>query len=149
MTIAGEGRMIDHIRGLYFSNHHLTRDLLANVAPFTAFVCLLVIAFSPLQSVAIYLFKEYLLEASAWTFTLALIIYLTGGWFIGTIAAFGGTFLQRLWSRVPRFGNECSYTYWYNKDQGDINALYSKLFPDYEYLSSGAAVTPTDKVNTR
>lgn len=139
--------MIEHIRGLYFSSHHLARDLLANVAPFTAFAVLATIFFAPVQAVVADLFRDYLLAATVWTFILALVVYLAGGWFIGTVVAFGANFLQRSWSKLPWFGKKCSYTYWYDKNVADIDNLYAKLFPDYQYLSSGAAVEPTDKIN--
>lgn len=139
--------MLDQIRGLYFSGHHLTRDLIGNVAPLTAFAALLVAFVGPAQVIADNIFKNYLVSASVWTFILALVVYLAGGYFIGSVVAFTANFMQRLVSYLPYKGEEYSYTFWYKKDATDIDALYNKLFPEYQYLSSGSAVTPTDKIN--
>jgi hypothetical protein len=140
--------LAEQIRGLYFSGHHLTRDLIGNVAPLTAFSLAAIAAVPSVQSAAIDLFKNYLMAASFWTFILAVTVYLVGGYFVGAVVAFTANFMQRALSHAPRFGSRLSYTYWYNKDAQGIDALYRKLFPDYQYFTSGAVVTPTDKINT-
>ncbi len=106
--------MLDQIRGLYFSGHHLTRDVIGNVAPLTAFAALVVAFSAPAQVTAPALYKGYLFQAGFWTFVLILIIYLTGGWFVGSVVAFTGNFIHRYLARIPWYGRELPYTYWYD-----------------------------------
>jgi hypothetical protein len=142
-----EVMMIGGIKELYFSRHHLIRDLVGNVAPLSAFLLVYSIFDHNAQRLAKEIFTSYIINMSFWAFILCASTYVLSGYFIGSLANFGGNFINRMLRYVPRFGEKCSYPYWYKKDAKDIDDLYLKIFPDHQYLSSGAAVSPTDKVN--
>ncbi len=139
--------MFDNVRDIYFAGHHLTRDLIGNVAPLTA-VCALVTLGSPsAREFALTVFQSHLAGIGFWTFVLILMAYLIIAYFIGAIANVAGNMLHRWWQRF-RWGKDTSYTYWYRKNEGGINSLYDRFFPgEFGALASGAAVTPTDKIN--
>ena len=142
--------MIEHIRGLYFSSHHLTRDLLANVAPFTAFAAIATIFFPSVQVVVADVFRNYLLAATVWTFILALIVYLAGRLvYRNDCCVRCELLLQRIWSHVPWLGRKCSYTYWYDQNVGRYScAVPNNYFQIDQYLSSGAGCC-ADRQNKR
>ncbi len=68
--------MFDNVRDIYFAGHHLTRDLIGNVAPLTA-VCALVTLGSPsAREFALTVFQSHLAGIGFWTFVLILMAYL-------------------------------------------------------------------------
>jgi hypothetical protein len=139
--------MIDRIREAWFSGHHLIRDVVGTIAPLTAFIAMVIASYPAAQAVAQHLFTTYLAQISVWAFVLTMIVYLVGSYFIGSLVAFTGNLLHRVVQLMPIVGRRYSYQFWYKQNAADIERIYAKYF-DYEtWLSSGAAISPTDKIN--
>lgn len=144
---SGEREMFERLREAWFSGHHLVRDLVGTVAPLTAFVALVITSYPAVQGVAHRFFIEYITALSFWAFVLAVIVYLLGSYFIGSLVAFTANLFHRAVQHVPLIGRKCSYQFWYNQNAADIETAYSRYFHYNTWLSSGAAVSPTDKIN--
>jgi len=138
---------ISGIKQLYFAGHHFTRDLIGNVAPITGASLVFILLDTPARRVGLTLFHSTLANLSFWSFALIVVTYLICSYFVGAIANIVGNFLHRVLQKVPKFGEKSSYNYWYRKNSADIDVLYQRFFPDYQLLTSGAAVSPTDKIN--
>ncbi len=139
--------MIDRLRAVWFSSHHLIRDLVGTIAPLTAFVGLVVATYPAAQGVAHRWFVEYVADISFWAFVLAIVVYLIGSYFVGSLVAFTANLFHRAMQRLPLIGRKMSYQFWYNQNAADIERAYARYFDQESWLSSGAAISPTDKIN--
>lgn len=138
---------ISSIKRLYFAGHHFTRDLIGNVAPITAASLAFVSLYPPARRLSLTMLDGTVVNMSFWGFALVIVVYIVCAYFVGAIANIIGNFLHRILQKLPKLGKKSSYNYWYKENSADIDALYQKFFPDYQFLMVGAAVTPTDKIN--
>jgi len=125
---------------LRLSSHHLARDLVGTVAPFTAFLFLAWLADpDPLRPLLVGL-KSLFTASPVGLFLLAIAAGYTAGKVVGAV----GVLFTRWATHLPfAIGRRYSYADWYAQQRGPIVQLYAQVFSSRPAF----ALSLTDQVN--